>query len=39
MDVADLFLTSTISNQPMDASTIVSTSRGEESVFWFVALL
>jgi hypothetical protein len=39
MDIADLFATLTISNQPVAGSIIVSASRGEEIVFWLVPLL
>jgi hypothetical protein len=41
MDVADLFVASTIPNQPVfDAgSIIVSASREADSVFWLVFLL
>jgi hypothetical protein len=41
MDVADLFVASIISNQPVliAASIIMSASIGEENVLWMISLL
>jgi hypothetical protein len=39
MDVADLFVALTISNQPVAGSIIVSERRVKESVFCLVSLL